>query len=238
MDTPKKPEKTALVTNMLIHRCGQQKISYDFMLLCLRQEAGCPLLFPNNNVFSAAEERPGLACILLNIRMLFFSPNRRGKTIPEPVLPGKVFLPRKRLKELKSDMLPASKSKSKNCLTWQLLLGILKRLFQPASVRLQCVNVLTVYGFVNIIYFWRKKTMPADIKVDQVLDAKGMSCPLPILKTKKAVEALSKGQILKVETTDAGSKNDMASWAKRTGNEIVKVEEGSGTFTFYIKKTA
>ncbi len=80
--------------------------------------------------------------------------------------------------------------------------------------------------------------MSADIKADQVLDAKGLSCPLPILKTKKAVEALSKDQVLKVETTDPGSKNDMASWAKRTGNEIVKTEEGSGPFTFYIKKTA
>jgi tRNA 2-thiouridine synthesizing protein A len=78
----------------------------------------------------------------------------------------------------------------------------------------------------------------SDIKVDQVLDAKGMSCPLPILKTKKAVEALLKDQVLKVETTDSGSKNDMASWAKRTGNEILKTEEGSGTYTFYIKKTA
>ncbi len=80
--------------------------------------------------------------------------------------------------------------------------------------------------------------MSADIKVDQVLDAKGLSCPLPILKTKKAVETLSKDQVLKVETTDPGSKNDMASWAKRTGNEIIQQEEGSGTFTFYIKKTA
>ncbi len=80
--------------------------------------------------------------------------------------------------------------------------------------------------------------MCADVKFDQVLDAKGLSCPLPILKTKKAVEALTKEQVLKVETTDPGSKNDMAAWAKRTGNEIVKVEEGSGTFTFYIKKTA
>jgi tRNA 2-thiouridine synthesizing protein A len=80
--------------------------------------------------------------------------------------------------------------------------------------------------------------MSADIKVDQTLDAKGLSCPLPILKTKKAVEALSKDQVLKVEATDPGSKNDMASWAKRTGNEILKVEEGSGSFTFYIKKTA
>jgi tRNA 2-thiouridine synthesizing protein A len=80
--------------------------------------------------------------------------------------------------------------------------------------------------------------MSSDIKADQVLDAKGLSCPLPILKTKKAVEALSKDQVLKVETTDPGSKNDMASWAKRTGNEILSMEEHSGTFTFYIKKVA
>ena len=80
--------------------------------------------------------------------------------------------------------------------------------------------------------------MSADITFDQVLDAKGLSCPLPILKTKKAIETLTKGQVLKVESTDPGSKNDMASWAKRTGNEIVKTEEGAGTFTFYIKKTA
>ncbi len=80
--------------------------------------------------------------------------------------------------------------------------------------------------------------MSVDIKVDQTLDAKGLSCPLPILKTKKAVEALSKDQVLKVETTDPGSKNDMASWAKRTGNELLKQEEGQGLFTFYIKKTA
>ena len=80
--------------------------------------------------------------------------------------------------------------------------------------------------------------MSSDIKVDRVLDAKGLSCPLPILKTKKAVETLLIGQVLKVESTDPGSKNDMASWAKRTGNEILNVEEGSGTFTFYIKKNA
>ncbi len=80
--------------------------------------------------------------------------------------------------------------------------------------------------------------MSTEIKADQVLNAKGLSCPLPILKTKKAVEAMSKDQVLKVETTDPGSKNDMASWAKRTGNEILKMEEGAGTFTFFIKKLA
>jgi tRNA 2-thiouridine synthesizing protein A len=80
--------------------------------------------------------------------------------------------------------------------------------------------------------------MSAEIKADLVLDCKGMSCPLPILKTKKAVETLKQGQILKVDTTDPGSKNDMSSWAKRTGNEILSVVEGSGTFTFFIKKTS
>ncbi len=80
--------------------------------------------------------------------------------------------------------------------------------------------------------------MTGDVKFDQFLDAKGMSCPLPILKTKKTVETMARDQVLKVETMDPGSKNDMASWAKRTGNEIVKMEEGAGTFTFFIKKTA
>ncbi len=58
---------------------------------------------------------------------------------------------------------------------------------------------------------------------DQLLDAKGLSCPLPILKTKKAVEAMTKDKVLKVETTDPGSKNDMAAWAKRTGTGGAKV---------------
>jgi TusA-related sulfurtransferase len=80
--------------------------------------------------------------------------------------------------------------------------------------------------------------MAPEAKFDQILDAKGLSCPLPILRTKKALKDLSKDQVLKVETTDPGSKNDMASWARTTGNELVRVDEGAGTFTFYIKKTA
>jgi TusA-related sulfurtransferase len=78
--------------------------------------------------------------------------------------------------------------------------------------------------------------MSAEIKVDKVLDTKGMSCPIPILKTKKAMDSLLKDQILRVETTDPGSQKDMPSWANRTGNEIVKVEQGAGVFTFYIKR--
>ncbi|MHB8845202.1 MAG: sulfurtransferase TusA family protein [Nitrospirota bacterium] len=80
--------------------------------------------------------------------------------------------------------------------------------------------------------------MSTELKYDHLLDAKGVSCPLPILKTKKAMDALGKGQVLKVEATDPGSKNDMAAWARRTGNELLRVDEGPGTYTFYIKKTA
>ena len=79
--------------------------------------------------------------------------------------------------------------------------------------------------------------MSADIKIDQTLDTKGLSCPIPILKTQKALKGLVKDQVLKVETTDPGSQKDMPAWANRTGNQIVKVEQGGGTFTFYIRKT-
>ena len=80
--------------------------------------------------------------------------------------------------------------------------------------------------------------MAQDVKFDRVFDAKGMCCPQPILRTKKAIKELSQDQILKVETTDPGSRNDMASWARSTGNELVGMEEGAGSFTFYIRKTA
>ena len=68
------------------------------------------------------------------------------------------------------------------------------------------------------------------------LDCRGMNCPLPILKTKKAIEKLSKGEILKVIATDPGSSNDMDAWARRTGNPIVDKSEGNGEFVFFIKK--
>ena len=63
--------------------------------------------------------------------------------------------------------------------------------------------------------------MSEEILFDQMLDTNGVSCPLPILKTKTSMEGLTRGQVLKVETMGPGSKNDMASWAKRTGNTIV-----------------
>ena len=76
----------------------------------------------------------------------------------------------------------------------------------------------------------------SDITADQELDCRGMNCPLPILKTKKAIEQLNSGQILKMVATDPGSANDMDAWAKRTGNEIVASEEADGEYTYYVKR--
>ena len=71
---------------------------------------------------------------------------------------------------------------------------------------------------------------------DTELNCEGLNCPLPILKTKKAIAGMSTGQLLKMSATDPGSVNDMDSWSKRTGNELVSHAEDSGVHTFIIKK--
>ncbi len=76
----------------------------------------------------------------------------------------------------------------------------------------------------------------SDIAPAMELDCKGMNCPLPILKTKKAVDSLNSGDILKMMATDPGSVNDMDSWAKRTGNEVIEHTEEGGVHTYLIKK--
>jgi tRNA 2-thiouridine synthesizing protein A len=75
------------------------------------------------------------------------------------------------------------------------------------------------------------------IKEDQILDCSGLACPMPILKTKKAVDALKMGQVLKMVSTDAGSIPDVTAWTNKTGHELLSHEESGGKFTFYIRKT-
>jgi tRNA 2-thiouridine synthesizing protein A len=72
---------------------------------------------------------------------------------------------------------------------------------------------------------------------EQVLDCKGLSCPLPILKTKKQMDTMESGQILKMEATDPGSVNDVNAWTRRTGNELITHSEVGDIYIFYIKKT-
>ncbi len=74
-------------------------------------------------------------------------------------------------------------------------------------------------------------------KADLTLDCRGLLCPMPALKTSTAIKNLQIGQILEMLTTDPGAKPDMLAWSKRTGHELVRMEEKSGVLKFYIRKT-
>lgn len=74
------------------------------------------------------------------------------------------------------------------------------------------------------------------ITPDQTLDCSGLACPMPILKTKKAVDSLQLGQILKMIATDPGSTSDMEAWTQKTGHQLVASEKEGTKFIFYIKR--
>lgn len=80
-------------------------------------------------------------------------------------------------------------------------------------------------------------TMGITYTVDQLLDCKGLNCPLPIIKTKKTIEKMAVGQILQMVATDPGSKPDMTAWSKSTGHELLETRDDGGLFTFFIRKT-
>ncbi len=71
---------------------------------------------------------------------------------------------------------------------------------------------------------------------DKELNASGMSCPLPILKTRKALMDMDSGQILKVISTDRGSVKDMQAFADQTGNTLLMSSEENQTYIFFFKK--
>ncbi|MDQ1363367.1 MAG: tRNA 2-thiouridine synthesizing protein [Pseudomonadota bacterium] len=72
---------------------------------------------------------------------------------------------------------------------------------------------------------------------DAMLDAKGLNCPLPILRAKKAISELSSGQVLKIVATDPGSVKDFEAFCKQTGNTLLSSAEAGGAFEFMIKKS-
>jgi TusA-related sulfurtransferase len=74
------------------------------------------------------------------------------------------------------------------------------------------------------------------MKVDKIVDVKGLSCPMPLVKTKKAIDELAKGQVLEVQTTDKGAKNDLSAWAKTSGHKLIDFKEENGVLTFWIEK--
>jgi tRNA 2-thiouridine synthesizing protein A len=73
---------------------------------------------------------------------------------------------------------------------------------------------------------------------DQVLDVKGLNCPLPILRAKKALKDMPAGATLEVLATDPGAVKDFEAFCRTTGNELVESKEEGDLFTFVIKHTA
>ncbi|RDY69883.1 MULTISPECIES: sulfurtransferase TusA family protein [Halobacillus] len=74
------------------------------------------------------------------------------------------------------------------------------------------------------------------MEANEVLDAKGLACPMPIVKTKKAMEKLNTGEVLEVQATDKGAKSDIAAWVKSGGHELLKDAEENDVLKFWIKK--
>ena len=76
-----------------------------------------------------------------------------------------------------------------------------------------------------------------DVQVDQTLDCKGLSCPMPIVKlAKKMKKEVQSGQVLKMDGTDPGSKTDVPKWCDRNGHQYLGMEEGDGIYSYYIRK--
>ena len=75
------------------------------------------------------------------------------------------------------------------------------------------------------------------LNFDKELDARGLNCPLPILRAKKTLNAMTGGQILKIMATDPGSIKDFEAFAKQTGNELLDSSEVDGEFHFTLKKS-
>jgi tRNA 2-thiouridine synthesizing protein A len=74
--------------------------------------------------------------------------------------------------------------------------------------------------------------------VDTELDARELLCPMPVVKTAKAMKELAPGAVLKLTATDRGSITDIPAWAETTGNELLEWHEEDGTFVFLIRKAA
>lgn len=71
----------------------------------------------------------------------------------------------------------------------------------------------------------------------QTLDVTGQACPLPVVKTAKAMKAMKSGDLLEVLATDPGVDPDMRAWTKQTGNELVSIEQTGSTYRVLLRKS-
>lgn len=71
----------------------------------------------------------------------------------------------------------------------------------------------------------------------QVLDCTGLSCPLPVIKTAKAIKEIEVGQVLELVATDPGVDPDMRAWTRRTGNELVGIGQDGDVFHVFVRRS-
>ncbi len=76
----------------------------------------------------------------------------------------------------------------------------------------------------------------SEVVITQELDCRGLNCPLPIIKTKKAIDGLTSGEVIKMIATDPGSIPDIKAFTRRTGHELVNSEESDGEYTFLLRR--
>lgn len=77
-----------------------------------------------------------------------------------------------------------------------------------------------------------------NIKANVILDAKGLACPMPVVKTKKAMNGLEAGHVLEVQATDKGSKADLKAWASSSGHQYLGTIEEGGVLKHYLRKSS
>lgn len=80
--------------------------------------------------------------------------------------------------------------------------------------------------------------MSEEIKVDKVMDLKGLPCPMPVVKVSKGIKEVAIGQVIEAQTSDPGALADFPAWARTSGNEILKTEKDGKITKFYIRRKA
>ena len=92
--------------------------------------------------------------------------------------------------------------------------------------------------YIKGIYYKKhfERIEETTMNIVKTLDAKGLACPMPIVRTKKTIDTINSGEILEVLVTDKGALNDFNAWATAGGHTIVEQKEEAGVFYFYIQK--
>jgi tRNA 2-thiouridine synthesizing protein A len=78
--------------------------------------------------------------------------------------------------------------------------------------------------------------METPVSIDREVDARGLNCPLPILRTKKALNDMQSGQVLRVLATDPGSVRDFEAFSRQTGNRLLEHSENDGVYSFLVRR--